>query len=359
MRILIDIGHPAHIHYFKLLAKYFIKKNDIVLFVTRDKEVTIDLLKHYKFNYINIGKPFKSTTGKLFGLFWFSLRLGFIALKYKPDIYLNSTFYCSFIGRVFGRPVIGIDDTFYKQAYVLSKYLYSAIITGDYPHPNLNKKEISVAAYQELLYLHPNYFTPDKKVLNELGLNENDKYVIIRFVSWQASHDVGHKGMLLENKIRAVKEFQKYAKVFISSESKLPSELETFRIKIVPHHMHDALAFASLVIGESFTMLSEAVILGTPAILVHNTKCYYLTEQKERYGLSFIFTESETDQSKAIGKGIELLNIPNIKEEWQKRRVKMLADKIDYTAFMIWFVENYPKSHRIIKDNPDYQYKFK
>ena len=37
----------------------------------------------------------------------------------------------------------------------------------------------------------------------------------------------------------------------------------------------------------------------------------------------------------------------------------MLADKIDVTAFLVWFVENYPQSFQIMKENPDYQLRFK
>jgi len=55
----------------------------------------------------------------------------------------------------------------------------------------------------------------------------------------------------------------------------------------------------------------------------------------------------------------ELLSMRNLKQEWQKRRQKMLADKIDVTAFLVWFVENYPESVNIMKKNPDYQYRFK
>ena len=33
-----------------------------------------------------------------------------------------------------------------------------------------------------------------------------------------------------------------------------------------------------------------------------------------------------------------------LKAEWAKRRDVMLKDKIDYTAFQCWFVENYPAS---------------
>ena len=358
MNILIDIGHPAHVHYFKLIAKYFIGKNDSVLFVTRDKEVTINLLRHYNFNFINIGKFYTSFLGKIWGLFWFTIKLGLIALKFKPDVYLNATFYSSFVAWILRKPHISIEDTFNKESTSLFMPFTSIVITGDYPHPSLGAKEISVSAYQELLYLHPKYFVPDKSVLNELKVNEKEKYVIMRFVSWKATHDAGHKGISLENKVRAVREFGKYGKVFISSEAELPAELNPYKINIAPHKMHDAIAFASLIIGESFTMLSEAAVLGTPAVLIHDTKCYYLQEQQNKYGLTFNYTESEEDQLKAINKGIEILKTPNIKEKWQGRREKMLNDKIDFTAFLIWFVENYPGSVKIIKENPDYQRRF-
>jgi hypothetical protein len=37
----------------------------------------------------------------------------------------------------------------------------------------------------------------------------------------------------------------------------------------------------------------------------------------------------------------------------------MLKEKIDVTAFLVWFIENYPESVRIMREDPDYQEKFK
>jgi len=37
----------------------------------------------------------------------------------------------------------------------------------------------------------------------------------------------------------------------------------------------------------------------------------------------------------------------------------MLADKINVTSFLTWFIDNYPESKKIMKENPDYQYKFR
>ncbi|MGB4094454.1 MAG: hypothetical protein WBJ99_01295, partial [Bacteroidales bacterium] len=72
-------------------------------------------------------------------------------------------------------------------------------------------------------------------------------------------------------------------------------------------------------------------------------------------GLLFGFRNSDG----VLEKSIELLNTPNLKQEYQQRRQKMLSDKIDVTAFMVWFVENYPESAKIMKENPDYQWRFR
>jgi hypothetical protein len=54
-----------------------------------------------------------------------------------------------------------------------------------------------------------------------------------------------------------------------------------------------------------------------------------------------------------------LLLIPDLKTAWQIKKNKMLADKIDVTSFWCWLVQNYPESEMILKQNPDYQNRFK
>lgn len=360
MKFLIDIGHPAHVHLFKHFAWQLQKNGHKILFTCRDKEFEIYLLEKYGFEYRSFGKKYSSKFSKILGLIEFDFKEFINGLKFKPDMFLShGSMYAAHASAILRKPHISFEDTFNFEQVRFYKPFTDVILTGDYSHPGLGEKEIRYKGYHELAYLHPNYFRPDKTVLEELGVKENEKYIIIRFVSWQATHDAGHKGISFENKLKAVKEFEKYAKVFISSEAELPQELEPYRIKIGPHRMHDALAFAQFIIGESFTMLSEAAILGTPAILNHDTKCYYLQEQQQKYGLVFNYTESEEDQLKAIEKGVELLSTPNLKEQWQKKREKMLADKIDVTAFMVWFVENYPESVKVMRESPESQNSFK
>lgn len=359
MKILIDIGHPAHVHYFRNLADVFIKRGSEVLFTTRDKEVAIQLLDHYGFHYVNFGRPFKSRIGKIWGVFWFSLRLFIVALKFKPDMYLNASQYSAMVAWLLRKPHISLEDTFNMEQVRLYMPFTSIVLTGSYPHPVLGKKDVHYDGYQELAYLHPNRYVSDPGIRGILGINDSENYVILRLVSWAASHDFGHKGISLENKKKLVSEISRYAKILISSESELPQELKQFQLRISPEKIHDVLGHCSLLIGESYTMASECAVLGVPAIVVHNTKSYYLSDQEQQYGLVFNYSESEADQKKAIAKAIELLKTPNIKEEWQKRRWRMLEDKIDPSAFFVWFIENYPDSLKTMMENPNYQLRFK
>ena len=114
-----------------------------------------------------------------------------------------------------------------------------------------------------------------------------------------------------------------------------------------------------MLIGDSQTMTSEAAVLGTPAIRCNTFvgKISYLEEEEHKYGLTYGFRPENSDAM--FAKIEELIAISDLKKEWQRRRQKMLADKIDVTAFQVWFIENYSESARIMKENPDIQYRFK
>ena len=53
MKIFIDIGHPAHVHYFKNFIWIMQEKGHVVYISARNKEVALDLLDYYKIHYFN------------------------------------------------------------------------------------------------------------------------------------------------------------------------------------------------------------------------------------------------------------------------------------------------------------------
>jgi len=188
-------------------------------------------------------------------------------------------------------------------------------------------------------------------VKKHLGVKDDEPYVVLRFISWEASHDKGHSGISLQNKIKAVREFSKYSKVFISSEKSLPTELEPNKIPISPEKIHHALYYSKMFWGESATMATEAVVLGTPAVYLDNTGRYYTDELENKYDLVYNFLESEVDQKRAIEKGVEILSDEESTEKYGENQKKLLDDKIDVTEFLVWFVEDYPRSREILRDN--------
>ena len=336
MNILIDIGHPAHVHLFRCFAHEMQARGHKVLFTCRDKEFEIALLKANGFDYVSFGKKYKSTLGKMWGMVKFDWMEWRQCRKFKPDVLLShGSMYAAQAAWLFGKPHISFEDTYNFEQIRLYEPFTKAILTADYNHPFVSKKEIHYAGYHELAYLHPNRFSPDRSVLDELGVREGEKYALLRFVSWGATHDKGHKGMSMENKMKAVEEFSKYAHVFISSEKPLPEALQQYRLPTRPERVHDVMAFASMVFGESATMVSEGVVLGVPGVYMDDTGRYYTAEQEQRYGMCFNYTESEEDQLRAIEKGKEILS----QGVDLSGHMRLMKDKIDVTDWLIQLIE--------------------
>ncbi len=360
MKLLIDIGHPADFYLFHILAKDLKTKGHFVRFTCREKECTVDLLKYYNLPFTSFGHSFKTSLGKIWGLLVFNSKMLKALLQIKPDITLgHGSFYAAQMSWLLGIPHISMEDTGNMEQVRLYKPFTKAILVPESFQKKLGSKQIAYKGNHELAYLHPKRFTSDPSILDELQIKPGESYVILRFVAWNASHDKGHQGMSLKNKLKAIELFSKHSRIFISSEAALPEELEKYRLTTKPAQLHDVIAYSSLLFGESATMASEAAVLGVPGIFINNTSICYTHEEEGKYGLVFNYTESEEDQEKAIHKGLELLTTAGIKEEWAMRRQKMLNDKIDVTSFLVWFVENWPASKKIMKENPDYQDNFR
>lgn len=346
-------------HLFKHFAHEMILKGHQVLFTYRERQFVGELLNHEGFTCKCIGKGYSSRLGKIWGLLRFTTLILLKSLKFKPDIFLShGSMYAAFAAFLLSRHHIAFEDTFNFEQIRLYKPFTKYILTPDFEHPLNSRKVIRYAGYHELAYLHPHRFKPDITVLDELGVKAGDKYIIMRFVSWNASHDLGQKGMCNEDKIRAVITFEQFARVFISSEGPLPLELENRRIEIPPFRMHVAMAYSWLLFGESSTMAEEAAILGIPAIYISSKSTLYTKHLENDYGLLFNYSGSLTDQEMAIEKGVEVLKDTSIREVWKEKQRKLLNEKIDLTGFLIWFIENYPDSKRIMSENPDYQNNF-
>jgi predicted glycosyltransferase len=337
MRVLVDMGHPADVHFYKYTIWRLQDRGHEVLISARDKDVTLALLDHYSFLY----RTLSASGSGLWGLFreflqreWALLRL---IREFTPDIVtdVGGTFIVP-VCRLLGKPSVVFTDTEHVKIDRYLTYPRAGVVcTPQCFKLDFGRHHVRYAGYQELAYLHPDYFRPDPAVLDELGVSAGEPFIVLRFVAWKAGHDLGQHGFSLSLKREAVKTLSRYGKVFITSEAELPAEFEPFRITVPPHRMHDILAYARLYIGEGATMASEAALLGTPSVYVNTLSVGYLEEMQRQYELAFCYS----DAGQGIGKAVELLTKRDLRAEWQAKRTKLLQEKGDVTAFMVELIE--------------------
>ena len=361
MNILIDIAHPAHVHLIKNTYYELINKGHKVIVTVKDIPSAIQLLNIFEIPFIYLGGKSDSLIGKAFLQLKFNYLLWQVVVREKINIAFGSSLTIAQLSKYTKVKSIILDDDdddveplFVKYAHPAADHILSPACTI-----RRTQKMIGYSGYHELAYLHPNRFNPDESVLSEIGVLPGEKYFILRFNAFKAHHDVGVQGLSLENKRQLISLLERYGKVFITTERNIDDEFKPYQLKVSPDKAHSLMYYATMLVGDSQTMTSEAAVLGTPAIRCNTfvRRISYLEEEEFKYNLTYGFLPENSDS--LFSKINELLEMPNIKNEWKKRRENMLKDKIDVTAFFTWFIENYPQSAQIMRENPDYQYKFK
>jgi len=360
MKYLFYMGHPAHFHLFRETINLLWNDGHNVEIVIKNKDVLEDLVKNSKWHFCNIFPRQRKENKFSIGLSLLERDYKFFKIVniYKPALMIGTSAEITHIGKLLNIPsiVVNEDDAeavplFTKLSYPFASTILapSGCSTGKW-----QAKTINYAGYHELAYLHPNHFKQESIISSD----KNKKF-FIRFAKLTAHHDEGKSGIDNEIAQKVIDKLTGHGNIFISSERELTDSLEKYRIQLAPSEVISFLSSCDLYIGDSQTMTAEAAVLGIPSIRFNDFvgKLSYLEELEHKYGLTYGIKTSEPE--KLLEKIDELISYPNIKEEWQKRRAKMLADKIDVTAFMVWFIENYPNSVKVMKENPEYQYRFR
>ena len=348
MRILIDLGHPAHFHLFKNVALELEKRGHQIFWATRNKDVVVRLLELHRSRYTILTTPRTGLLGFMGELAKHDYELYKMSKELDLDLMIGTSIFAAQVSKVTRAKsiILNEDDVAVGKVFAWLTYPFAdTIVTPDVLRKNnLGKKHVKYSSYHELAYLHPNYFTPNPEVLRELGVEEGERYFVLRFVSLKASHDVGEAGLSLLMRRRLVNKLSEFGKVFVSTEGVLPPELREFKIAASPDRIHHLLYYATMFIGDSQTMTAEAAVLGTPAVRCNTFvgRISYLEELEHKYGLSYGFLPGE--EERMFEKIEELLSTEGLETIWQERRRRMLKDKIDLTGWMVDFIENYPES---------------
>jgi predicted glycosyltransferase len=352
----VDINHPAHVHYSKHIIHDLIRRDHQVIVTARDRDPIFALLESENIEFIDRGKGSNSMLGKALYFIKGDYQILKASIKYKPDLFLCfMSPYAAQVSRVLGKSCVVVDDT--EHAKLHDKFTYpfcSTILTPESFYRDLGNKQIRFRSNLELNYLHPNRFKPDPGIFKSLGIEPSQPYVVLRLVAWGGHHDVGQTGISEQVQKEIVQTLSERYKVFISSENPLPEYFKPYHVPLPTDKIHDLLSYASLFIGESGTMASESALLGTPVIYVNSLPLMGYLREAEEHQMLFHFGN---DQG-VLDKVQELMRRDNLKQSFFNYHKTLLNNKIDGSSFMVWFLENYPESIDIIKQDPEYQSKF-
>ena len=362
MRYLIFLGHPAHFHLFKNIISELKKNGHDVLVLIRTKDILEELCQNTLIDYVNV-LPESRKNGYLSMVKSYLRkykRISKLIREFKPNLLMGSEPSLTHLGRFFNIPsfVFSEDDVSIIPQFAKIAYPFVDVILS--PNScNAGKwdvKKIGYNGFHKLAYLHPSVFKPDRKEIPEITATT---YFILRFAQLTAYHDNNRKGITVAIARKIIELLKPYGEIYITSERKLEPEFEIYRLQIDATKIHHALYFAKIYIGDSQSMAVESALLGTPGIRFNDFagEIGVLNELEFKYFLTSSFKTNKIDEMYL--KLNEYLNNPFLTKEFKQLRQNMLNDKINVFTFFMWFIQNYPESKKIMKENIDFQYNFK
>jgi len=342
MRYIFVAGHPAHVHLFKNVIKVLVNGGHNVLVAAVEREVTIDLLRLLRIPHHLFGRTQPEMISKALGVLPKEVALLKLAREFGPDLFISTgSPYAAHVSAVLAKPHLAFGDT--EDAMLTARITLpftDAVYTPSCYAGDLGPKHFRYNGYKELAYLHPKYFQPNSAALDAAGLSRTDPFIVVRFASRDASHDLGVRGFSFKDghgALSFIRELERMGRVVITADGRVGPPLDKFTLSVSPERMHDILAFAKLYIGEGATMAAEAGVLGVPWIFISSRGRGFLSEQQDRYGLGFWVRDIHAARE-AIGHVSRF----NLGPEWRARRDRMLAEKEDVVSFISHVIECWP-----------------
>ncbi len=340
MKILIDILHPAHVHFFKNFYFEMQDRGHQLSVTARDKECACELLESYDVPHRLISRQQSGTAGLVTEMIQRTYRLSRVIREFRPDALTGIMGPSIAVAGALHRipAVVFYDTEFATQTNWFVYPLAHSVCTPDCYQATVRGTHRTYAGYHELAYLHPNRFTPDPGKLAAFGVREDEPYSLVRFVSWEAIHDRRERGLSLAQKLELVRLLETHGRVLVSSEGPLPEDLSSRRVAGPVEDIHHLLAHAQAIVGESATMSSESAVLGTPAVFIATTGRGYTDDQEARYGLVRHVTEERFDE--AVDAITSLYTDGSPREYGARARARLLEEKIDVTRWMVEYFED-------------------
>ncbi|AEH37620.1 DUF354 domain-containing protein [Halopiger xanaduensis] len=337
MKYLFFTNTPAHVHLYKHAVRRLRDRGHEVLVLARDYTCTVDLLEWYELPYAVYGACDTSKGSLLSRLPAHYARAITQARRFDPDLVFGMGGYAAHTGAVLRTPtVLLIDSEPASFDHTISTPFARAVLTPDTFRKNLGRNHYVFPGFKECAYLHPEIYEPNPSIRDRLELGADEPYVILRLNAFGSQHDVGKRGLTADDRRRIVERLGEDATVLVSDESG-EADLEGLPARpfdLHPALMHDALAEAELLVADTQTMVTEAALLGTPAIrsnsFVGDDDMGNFVALEEQ---GLIHNVASADA--IVDRAVPLLRSDDVDEKWQRRRNAFLADTVNLTELIV------------------------
>ena len=332
-KVVIEIGHPADLNFFKNAVSILRKTHhfNVELIVQPRGNLTSIVKKEYPdLPFTSFGSHKKSLFGKALNLLLRDMRL-LIHLR-KRDYSASAGFQgisTSHVSWLLRKPsVVFDDDVGFKLTYYPYKFFATRIVIPrciDIKRKNI----IKYSGFKELAYLHPRYFTPDARCLDEYNLQPK-RYVFIREVT---NTTTDYRGL----KMGQLSEICPYLKeanfnIVLSLEEKRLSNLfekDCIILREPVRDIYSLMHFAAFTISSGDTMTRESCLLGTPAIYT-GRKMMPVNAELEKKGVLF-----QADGRQQILDAVTKILENNLKERAEQVIQKAIESEWEDTTQVI------------------------
>jgi predicted glycosyltransferase len=269
MRVQILTNTPAHAHLYRHAVTELRDRGHEVLVLARDYGCTLDLLEYHDLPHVSYGRCGTSQRSLFLNLPGQYARLVRRTLQFDPDVILGMGAYAAHAGAIAREPtVLVLDSEPTSLDHRISRPFARSILTPAAFQKDLGDRHYVFEGFKESAYLHPSVFSPDPSVRAELGVGPDERFVLVRFNAFGSHHDVGRGGFTPQQRRQLVRQLADRATVLVSDEGG-DADLEDLPARPYdchPARLHDALAAADLLVADTQTMVTEAALIGTPAI---------------------------------------------------------------------------------------------
>lgn len=338
VRVLFDVGHPAHVHLFRNAIADLREQGHETVVISRETDVTGDLLEAYGIDH----RSLSTGKGSLPAPMAREARLLGVARQFRPDVIVGSLRpMLAHVSALTGSRYVAVGDVHVDRPILrrLSQWITvpfaDAICVPERAQLPIDEAKHRPLDFHELAYLHPDYFRPDPGVLDTYDIVPEEPFFVVRVAGRGDDRDVDGPGLSPETIRVLVGILADHGQVVLSAEGDLPPDLSLYRVEIDPADIHQVLYFADLYVGDAETMATEAAILGTPAIrtntIVDDEDGIVCRTLEAEYRL----LRSYADENRAIRAVEDTLEHGLDRVDWQQRRDRLVAEQPDVTGRLV------------------------